>query len=375
MLALNKARIFVITLTEVKQRKKMKPHILVIALAVASFAGCSGPIPPMAAVPAPAQLPPGLVRTTHPDHSASWMLQVEAKKAQRLIYVADDATSDVYVLSYPKGNLVGTLTGFSEPGGLCVDKAGDVYVADYGASQIDEYAHGGTKRLRRIADTGYRPNGCAIDKGTGDLAVMNSCGAAGYDDCEYEVAGNVAIYKSATGKPTYYTDPSGAIFYFGQGVYVAGQLYCDGMASDAVSNKPVSYLARWASGAMRVMRNNFRFYTPGSMQWDGTDLAVGDGDYEGAQQSVIYRVAIDANDATLVQTIPLMAYGSSGGGALVVAPGESLANHLVIPSYYDGSSPYGTVNLLSYPAGEHKRTITSPMHEPVAVAVSPATLY
>ena len=100
----------------------------------------------------------------------------------------------VLVLSFPKGDLVGTLTGFSVPSGECVDESGDVFVADGGADTIREYAHGGTTPIATLNDPG-EPYGCSVDPTTGNLAVTNG-------------SDSVAIYPSAQGTPTLYSDPS-----------------------------------------------------------------------------------------------------------------------------------------------------------------------
>lgn len=77
-------------------------------------------------------LPPA---ATNPDHSRSWMAPA-AKKSKALLYISDAGTDDVYVYAYPSLAVVGTLTGFSTPAGMCVDKTGDVFVVNYGASDI-----------------------------------------------------------------------------------------------------------------------------------------------------------------------------------------------------------------------------------------------
>src|SRR5271165_3270751 len=67
----------------------------------------------------------------------------------KLLYASSNALGDktVYVFSYPNGRLVGKLTNFTVPQGMCVDAAGDVYITDTPAQQIDEYAHGGTSPI------------------------------------------------------------------------------------------------------------------------------------------------------------------------------------------------------------------------------------
>jgi len=72
---------------------------------------------------------------------------------EELLYVSDDYNDDVYVFALPAGGLVGTLTGFKTPQSPCADEAGDVFIPDDGASDIVEYAHGGSKPIKTLADT------------------------------------------------------------------------------------------------------------------------------------------------------------------------------------------------------------------------------
>ena len=78
------------------------------------------------------------------------------------------------------------------------DAKSDVFVADYGAQQIVEYAHGATKPIRTISDAPYDPYDCSVDPATGSLAVANAGGSSG--------EGNIAVYSDASSTPTYYTD-------------------------------------------------------------------------------------------------------------------------------------------------------------------------
>src|SRR5580692_2579193 len=61
------------------------------------------------------------LKTQRLDHGKSWMSPSAKKSA--LLYVSDAGSGDVYVYSYPKGKLTGTLTGFNFPEGECADKA------------------------------------------------------------------------------------------------------------------------------------------------------------------------------------------------------------------------------------------------------------
>src|SRR5580692_2300582 len=131
--------------------------LLIVAASAGMLAGCGGggslqsnpgPVQP-AAVGAtaaltgcvPAWLPTPRIVPCRPNKEASWMSPAAAGP---LLYVSDIGAEDVDVFSYPGGKQVGTLTGFSEPAGLCTDRKGDVFVVDSGNDRILEYAHGGT---------------------------------------------------------------------------------------------------------------------------------------------------------------------------------------------------------------------------------------
>ncbi len=95
-----------------------------------------------------------------------------------LLYVTDTITNDLYVFSYPKGKLVQTIPYLAEPAGECVDASGNVFVANTGGNDILEFAHGGTSAIATLQDPGFFPIGCAIDPGSGNLAVANLARAA-----------------------------------------------------------------------------------------------------------------------------------------------------------------------------------------------------
>jgi hypothetical protein len=119
--------------------------------------------------------------------------------SSRLFYVSDGGflgTNNVYVYTMPYGTrvgrLVGTLTGFVDPVGLCTDAAGDVWVTDGGASDLVEYAHGGTSPIKTLGGAGEFAYECAVNPKNGDLAVTtNGPGGTG-----------ILIYKGASGQPT-----------------------------------------------------------------------------------------------------------------------------------------------------------------------------
>ena len=94
------------------------------------------------------------------NRTQSWI--DPAAKKQSLLYVSSVLTNDVYIYSYKTQQLVGTLTGFSTPYGICADKAGNVWIVNDGAQQVVEYAHGGTSPILTLSDPGEYPEGCAV---------------------------------------------------------------------------------------------------------------------------------------------------------------------------------------------------------------------
>ncbi len=187
-------------------------------------------------------------------------------KQKPLIYVSSPLTNDVYAYAYATHQLMGTLTGFTTPYGLCVDTTGDIWVANDGASQLVEYAHGGSNPIATLSDSNEYPEGCAVDSSTGNLAVANFSSKSG--------SGNVAIYVGAKGTPKTYTD-SNIVNYRFCGYDTKGNLFVDGANGSSAfvlaelpkggstfTNIPIEQTIEW----------------PGGVQWDGKHVAVGDSD-------------------------------------------------------------------------------------------------
>lgn len=216
-----------------------------------------------------------------PAVATSWMTPGAAH--QNLLYVSDAGTNDVYVYSWPQTRFVGKLKGFSDPQGECVDKKGDVWIANLGTSQMIEYAHGGTKPIATLNNVGYAVNGCAVDPTTGNLAVtimekngQSSGGSGGY----------VVIYKKARGTPKIYSDGSPHYPFF-CGYDDRGNLYVDG-AGD-INPWDEFEFAKLPAGSSTftdaTLNENLNY--SGGMQWHGRYIVVGD-----SRANVIYKFAI-----------------------------------------------------------------------------------
>jgi hypothetical protein len=130
------------------------------------LAGCGGSQPPIAA---PGAMPQSSAIATHADRG-TWMLPA-AKSAKRLLYVSDEATNGIFVYDYPSLKAVGELAEVNDPGEMCVDAKGDVYVTSFINGTVAEYAHGDTALLNTYKPGG-EPEGCSVDA-QGDLAVSS----------------------------------------------------------------------------------------------------------------------------------------------------------------------------------------------------------
>jgi hypothetical protein len=169
-------------------------YALSICVAAAMLAGCGGS---QTLIGAPGAMPQSVApqsQSTQCDDRESWVAPEAG--SQDLLYVSD--LQQVFVYSYPRGKYEGTLLGFKEAIGTCVDQKGNVYIAD-DDGWLYEYAHGGDKRLRAIY-TG-NPQDCSVDRSSGNLAVTNGVRSR-------TGAGGVEILRNAHGKPKNYRDPN-----------------------------------------------------------------------------------------------------------------------------------------------------------------------
>lgn len=241
-----------------------------------------------------------------------------------LLYVTGDC-GGICVFTYPGNKLVQQLSDSNIPYGECVDKAGDVFVADFGGEEgtagIVEYAHGGTKPIATLTDPGYYPESCSIDPTTGNLAVTNDGGA-------------LAIYTGAKGDPTYYTDPkaypNGFCTYDEKGnLFVDGEYVSGGYA-----------LLEMPKGSVRFKGIKLDS-SPGfwyDIQWTGKYLAVA------ASPTVIYHVAINGTKGTVIGSTVL------NGPVSIIEVQFWIQGGTVIAPYGTGDLP-DEIGFWRYPSG------------------------
>ncbi|MGA8535407.1 MAG: hypothetical protein WB615_14965, partial [Candidatus Tumulicola sp.] len=309
------------------------------------LAGCGGN---GSALPQSASVPGAASAATHRSGTAaserrSWMAP-DAKNIG-LLYVADLGTGNVNVYSYPGGRLKGVLTGFSAVHHECVDAAGNVFIANGGKNELDEYAHGGTSPIKIYHEPGFT-HGCAVDPTTGNLAVLHDPPSSGF--------GGISLYKHAKGKATEYTTPNVFRVYF-IGYDAKGDLFVDGTDMHVAfefAQMPA------ASQTFEAVTLNQSINLPGAIQWDGTHLAVGDQVSIGGP-SKINEFSINGTTGTLVGTTPMT--NSCDVLQFWIHNKRVVAANDCLPAvmYFD------------YPGGgKSVQTISKSLSEPVGVTIS-----
>jgi hypothetical protein len=253
-------------------------------VAAAMLAGCGGSQPPIGA---PGAMPQNRAVAAHMDNSGSWMLP-EAKSDDLLYIAAGPVNGAVYIYSYPKGRLVGTLTGFLEPFGECADSAGDVFVVAYAntsmnSTTIYEYAHGGASPIAMLSDPGVA-FGCAVDPTTGNLAASGD---------------GAAIYQHAKGTPTIHS--SDFAFHY-CGYDNKGNLYLSADSDTDYNKAQLIRLARGSSEFEQINLNEplYKYTLWPSVQWDGKHMTVASNPYR--KPLLIYRLHFSGSSATVVGT-------------------------------------------------------------------------
>ena len=321
----------------------MKSCLLVLCLiSLVAIAGCSRQ--ETFAIPALQDWPSDSVarRVILGNSEHSWMAS-DAKTVKSLLYISDQTAREVFVFSYPYYKFQGKLTGFTLPLGECVDKLGNVFVADGIGNKIFKYAHGGTSPVAILRDLGDDAGGCAIDPTSGDLAVANL-----YSRGKHRM-GNVAIYKNAKGIPVaHYTDVNVSGMNF-CGYDKAGNLFIAGTGSGNTFH--FAELPRGRPSLMDITLN-VSIAAPGGVQWDGYHMAVGDG-YSGT----VYQFEISGSNGTSV-------------GKTVLAPYVTqfwIQRPNIIGPRFTGSS----VGIWNYPAGGiPRKNLSGRFQNPLGSVVS-----
>jgi hypothetical protein len=244
-------------------------YVLRVGLAAAMIAGCSAPV----------------------GQTASQSRALPATSSgNALLYASDWKAGEIFVFTYPAGTLVQTISDDEYPLGLCSDAGGNVWVMNFngGYDQVVEFAHGGSTPIRMLDDPNSEPRGCSVDPLTGNLAVVNS------------EPPTVVVYPPGTSQPQTYA--AGVDYPFACAYDAKGDLFVDGYH---LKSGDRFGLAELPYGGARFVRVAVMaaLGLPGNIQWDGSDLAVGDF----ASPGTIYRLKIEQRKkvATLAATVTL----------------------------------------------------------------------
>lgn len=281
------------------------------------------------------------VPAAFPNRSNSWM--VPETKTTSLLYVSNAGTSDVTIYTYLDGKglvLVGQLTGFSFPTGMCTDSAGDVWIPDYDTRKIEEFAHGGTTPIFTISQRTGHPYDCAIDSNTGDLAVANQQpgNRRGQD-------GQILVYGKGSHQGRTYQPEHG----FSEVDFLAydnkSNLFADGAENDYGNG--LFKLAKGATQLTPLAISGATLYAPDAVNWIKPTLLVGDQNLGNTGTSGAYKLFISGSTATVVGTLTFAGtqqmYGFWRRAGLVIVP-DHLGNVVRTYSLSDGTlvSKFGT---------------------------------
>jgi hypothetical protein len=219
----------------------------------------------------------------------------QKQRGKDLLYISNLGNDTVTAYIYPQGGLVGTLTGFDQPDGECVDRVGDVFITNFKGSNILEYPHGSSSPSATISDSGEHPAGCSVDPINGELAVTNSYTFSGE-------AGSISLYRYNHRRGwsllQMYSDSTFFYMYF-CGYDARGNLFVDGLTGYSGS----FIFAELPAGhkTFTHIKLNRNIESPGQVQWDGAHIAVGN---QGGDATV-YRFRINGNSGRLIGSTPL----------------------------------------------------------------------
>ena len=203
-------------------------------------------------------------------------------------YVINDYGSYATIFDYPNSDKqIGTI--YDKVGGqgctnVLYGYGKKTFWIVAGADQISEYSVP-QKLLRNLSVSVGMPSSCAMNT-SGDLAVGILSGAGG---------GDIVIFKHARGKAKVITS-SLAREYF-DGYDNQGNLFFDGFTG--AYKFELLEIPKGSSKPETIKTSNTIKF-PGSVQWDGTYLAVTDQSAE-----AIYQYTVSGTKATLKNTVSL----------------------------------------------------------------------
>lgn len=258
-----------------------------------------------------------------------------------LMYVADRGADKVYVYSYPTSELKGTLSGFARVEGVCVDRLGNVWVADSRASKLYEYPHGETKPIATLDDPNdEHPWTCSVNPRNGDLAVANR--TRGSDQ-----RGSLSIFTGARGTPKIRSDANIfemiSLSYDDRGnVFVAGIPYA----------RPRFAFAKLPRGRRKfvgIALVGALIKLPGGVQYADGKLAIGNDQ----GRSTIYRYSggTITGITSLRSACHVVGFFIEGTTVVATSKCKNGAPSLLFFSYPSGGNPTKRLTGFTDPVG------------------------
>jgi hypothetical protein len=151
---------------------------------------------------------------------------------------------------------------------------------------VIEYSVPGNQQLKSVSLDYSYTSSCSMDT-SGDLAVGVLLGNS------YGSAGQLVVFKNATGKPKVYQTPLSKVYF--SGYDPNGNLFADGLGSNY--GFMLVELAKGSSKGVTIKTSNSPSF-PGSVQWDGKYVTVFDQD-----TSSTYQYTVSGTTATLQHTV------------------------------------------------------------------------
>ncbi len=288
------------------------------------------------------------------DHRPTW-ISPDARKERQLLFVSDNASASVAMFSLPKLDLVGAITGFAEPQGLCADGSGHIWVADTAATRVYEYSRSGVL-LNTIWDYYGYPVSCAINPRNGELTVLDIFENAAPATRPSTISGGwapIEVYACPSCSPVVKEVPG--MFYVYFGAYDNhGNLYVDGL--DQPRTFQIGVVPRGKDVGHELKLSGGKINFPGMVQWYGPEnyLAVGDQKCNGEHGACVNWVSVSGARAKITGQTNLENAQGAPVCDLVQGVLDPGGEKRLLGGDYDDSSCGGTNSAVSrwrYPAG------------------------
>jgi len=273
----------------------LKRHIVGIAAGAALVAGCAN-----GTTPSVEGALNKLVAMTNVQHQGipvqhplahSWMRK-PPKGIKGTLWASNLELATVDLISYPGGTLIGQVAGFSFPYGLCSDKSGNVYVADFALEKGFEIQTGTTTVINSWP-TGGEAIGCSVSN-SGDLAFTNF------------YPGGVVVFPG--GGPTGTTYP-GPGYDWPAGYDKKGHLFVECNYASPCSSP---HLAELNGSTWNFLNFDQVITFPGAAQLMGAVLGVADQDAGSQSETGIYYTQVNGSNAHDVKTVVFTGGASCG---------------------------------------------------------------